>query len=35
MAKVDSTFEILMVRVMQPNVLTEYLGIKYPKWLDG
>ena len=20
--------------VMQPNVLTEYLGIKYPKWLD-
>ena len=21
--------------VMQPNVLTEYLGIKYPKWLDG
>ena len=22
-------------RVMQPNVLTEYLGIKYPKWLDG
>ena len=21
--------------VMQPNVLTEYLGISYPKWLDG
>ncbi len=21
--------------VMQPNVLTEYLGINYPKWLDG
>ena len=21
--------------VMQPNVITEYLGIKYPKWLDG
>ena len=21
--------------VMQPNALTEYLGIKYPKWLDG
>ena len=21
--------------VMQPNVLTEYLGVKYPKWLDG
>ena len=21
--------------VMQPNVLTEYLGIRYPKWLDG
>jgi acetyl-CoA acetyltransferase len=20
---------------MQPNVLTEYLGISYPKWLDG
>ena len=21
--------------VMQPNLLTEYLGINYPKWLDG
>ena len=21
--------------IMQPNVLTEYLGIKYPKWLEG
>ena len=21
--------------IMQPNVLTEYLGISYPKWLDG
>ncbi len=21
--------------IMQPNVLTEYLGINYPKWLDG
>ncbi len=21
--------------VMQPNVITEYLGISYPKWLDG
>ena len=21
--------------VMQPNLLTEYLGIKYPRWLDG
>ncbi len=21
--------------VMQPNVLTEYLGINYPKWVDG
>lgn len=21
--------------IMQPNVLTEYLGIPYPKWLDG
>ena len=21
--------------VIQPNVLTEYLGISYPKWLDG
>ena len=21
--------------IMQPNDLTEYLGIKYPKWLEG
>ena len=21
--------------IMQPNLLTEYLGISYPKWLDG